>query len=373
VDTTPALEIDDTGGAALPPQPGAATMTPAGWAERSFPGLVLLSLTAFALFLCYLMARPFITSLAWATALAVLGWPIQRWLARRLRSRSVAALCAVFALAVLLILPAVMLAPQVITEGIAGFRLLEAQIEAGTWDATIARYEPIRPWWEWLQARVDLADFVRYAGTLLTAAGTLAVKASVVGVVQFALVFFFLFYLLRDRDVVLAAVRSMLPLTKAETDHVLRAAGDTIIATVWGKVAVGIVQGTLGGAMFWWLDLPAAWFWAILMAVLSIVPLLGAPLVWAPAAVLLAIDGQWLHAAILAGWGAVVVGLADNLLYPLVVGRFLHMHTVPLLIALIGGIIVFGAAGFFVGPAVLAITVAVLQVWRDRASAAAAA
>jgi predicted PurR-regulated permease PerM len=101
------------------------------------------------------------------------------------------------------------------------------------------------------------------------------------------------------------------------------------------------------------------------------VPLVGPAVVWAPAAVLLALDGQWIQAVVLASWGAAVVGLADNLLYPIVVGRFLHLHTVPLLVALIGGLMVFGAVGFFLGPAVLAVTVALLKVWQARASAAA--
>ena len=72
---------------------------------------------------------------------------------------------------------------------------------------------------------------------------------------------------------------------------------------------------------------------------------------------------------LLLGWGAAVVGLADNLLYPIVVGRYLRMHTVPLLVALIGGVIVFGAVGFFVGPVVLAVTLALLGVWQGRAAA----
>jgi predicted PurR-regulated permease PerM len=343
----------------------------ASWPERAFPGLVLLTLTAIALYLCYLMARPFVTSLAWATALAVAGWPLQRRLARWLRSRTAAAVGTVTAITLLVVVPAVMLAPAVIGEAIAGYRLLEARLEAGTWDDALRRYDTIRVWWEWINARIDIADVVRFAGSLLTAAGAIAVKASLIGAVEFLLVFFFLFFLLRDRDTLLETLRSMVPLSRAETDGLLRTAGDTIIATVFGKLAVGVVQGVLGGAMFWWLELPAPWFWAIAMGVLSIVPIVGPAVVWGPAAVLLALDGQWLSAVVLASWGAAVVGLADNVLYPIVVGRFLHLHTVALLIALIGGLVLFGAAGFFLGPVVLALTVGLLQVWRARAGLAA--
>jgi predicted PurR-regulated permease PerM len=208
------------------------------------------------------------------------------------------------------------------------------------------------------------------AGTLLTLIGTFAVRLSLIGAVELALTTFFLFFFLRDQAALLASLRALLPLAPAETQRLLDVARDTIFATVYGKVLVGIVQGMLGGLMFWWLDLPAAWFWAIVMGVLSIIPLLGPPLVWMPAALLLLIAGHWGQALLLMGWGAAVVGLADNVLYPIVVGRYLRMHTVPLLVALIGGVIVFGAVGFFVGPVVLAVTLALLGIWQRREAAA---
>jgi magnesium-transporting ATPase (P-type)/predicted PurR-regulated permease PerM len=339
------------------------------WSQRGLSDLALLALTVLALFLCYLIARPFVSSLAWATALAVVGGPLHRQVTKWIRSPSLAAGCSVVAIAVLLIVPAGMLVPGFINEAVKGFTLIRAQIESNAWDDAIERHEWIGPAWEWVKERVDLSDLVQQAGALLTAAGSFAVKTSFLGVIELALVFFFLFYFLRDRDSLLGGIRSLLPLASAEMDRIIGVAADTIFATVYGKVLVSIVQGLLGGLMFWWLDLPAAWFWAIVMGVFAIIPLLGAPVVWLPAAGLLLLDGQWSQAAILALWGAVVVGLADNLLYPIVVGKYLHLHTVPLVIALIGGIIVFGAAGFFVGPVVVAITFGALDVWRLRAAA----
>jgi hypothetical protein len=97
---------------------------------------------------------------------------------------------------------------------------------------------------------------------------------------------------------------------------------------VFGTVAVAIVQGSLGGLMFWWLGLPAPIFWGTVMAVLAILPLFGAALVWVPAAAYLAFQGDWDKALMLAAWGTLVVGLIDNLLYPLLVRGRLRMHTV---------------------------------------------
>jgi predicted PurR-regulated permease PerM len=336
--------------------------------ERGLSDLALLALTVLALILCYLIARPFVTALAWATALAVIGWPLHRRIARQIRWPTAAAAFSVIAIALLLIVPFGMAIPGVIDEALSGYTVIKAQIESNAWDEALARHSWIAPVWDWLRQRLDLGDVLQRAGALLTAIGSFAVKSSFVGTVEVVLTFFFLFYFLRDRDALLASIRGLLPLAPAEADRIFLVAGDTIFATVYGKVLVAIVQGALGGLMFWWLDLPAPWFWAIVMGLLSIIPLLGPPLVWVPAALLLLLNGEWGQALLLLIWGAAVVGLADNLLYPIVVGRYLRLHTVPLLVALIGGVVVFGAVGFFLGPVVLAITLAMLQVWRLRAT-----
>jgi predicted PurR-regulated permease PerM len=344
--------------------------------ERSPPlssgpagSIALLALTAAALVLCYLIARPFVTSVAWATALAVLGVPIQRWLSRSIRSPVLATSSTVVVLAVVVLIPGGLLAPGIVSEAIDGYRAVRAQVESGGWEATLGR----RPWmlaaWTWLAQRIDLHDVVQHAGTLLTTTARLAITTSFVGLIELTLIWLFLFYFLRDGDALLKGVGALLPLDTGEFQHVLRATSDTIVATLYGKVLVGIVQGVLGGLMFWWLDLPAAWFWALVMAILSVLPIVGPSLVWLPAGLFLLLDGAWVQAIVLVIWGAAVVGIADNLLYPAVVGRYLRMHTVPLLIAMIGGVIVFGAVGFFLGPVVLAVTIALMEIWRARASA----
>ncbi len=346
------------------------TPTAGFWSARGLSDLALLGLTILALVLCYLIARPFVSSLAWATALAVIGWPLHRQIARRVRWPTLAASCSVISIATLLIVPSAMVIPSVIDEALGGYKVVRTQIESGAWDAALARHAWIGPAWEWMRQRLDIGDVLQQVGTLLTTIGSFAVKSSFVGTVELALTFFFLFYFLRDRDELLASIRGLLPLSSDEADRIVHVAGDTIMATVYGKVLVGIVQGLLGGLMFWWLDLPAAWFWAIVMGILSIIPLLGPPLVWVPAALALLLAGNWGQALTVVVWGAAVVGLADNLLYPIVVGRYLRMHTVPLLVALIGGVVVFGAVGFFLGPVVLAVTLATLGIWRERTAPA---
>jgi predicted PurR-regulated permease PerM len=138
---------------------------------------------------------------------------------------------------------------------------------------------------------------------------------------------------------------------------------------VFGTVIVAIVQGTLGGLMFWFLGLPGALLWGVVMALLALVPVLGAFVVWIPAAVFLAVEGSWGKALLLTGWGTIVVGMIDNLLYPLLVGNKLRLHTVPVFFAIVGGLALFGASGVILGPVLLAVALGLIDVWKSRTRA----
>jgi predicted PurR-regulated permease PerM len=177
---------------------------------------------------------------------------------------------------------------------------------------------------------------------------------------------FALFYFIRDGDDVRRLIRSLLPFGNRDADRFLTRISDTVYATTWGTVVVAAVQGALGGLMFWWLGLPAPLLWGTVMALLAIVPVLGAFVVWVPAAIVLALDGSWGKAIILAVWGGVVVALIDNLLYPVLVGNRMRLHTLAVFIAIVGGLSLFGAYGLVLGPAALAAAVELRRIWRRR-------
>jgi len=177
---------------------------------------------------------------------------------------------------------------------------------------------------------------------------------------------FLLFYFLRDKGRILRTLANLVPLAPQEAEHVRKDVRDAISALVFGTLSVALVQGTLGGLMFWWLGLPAPILWGSIMAVLAILPLFGAALIWVPAALFLAIDGQWDKALLLTAWGTIVVGLIDNLLYPLLVKNKLRIHTVPVFIAVLGGLFAFGATGVVLGPLILAVALALIDIWRRR-------
>ena len=154
----------------------------------------------------------------------------------------------------------------------------------------------------------------------------------------------------------------LLPLSSTQSQQVFKQISDTIHAIVYGTLAIAAVQGFLGGLMFWWLGLPAALLWGVMMGFLAVIPVLGAFIIWLPAAVFLALEGHWTQAIILVLWGMLVVGTIDNLLRPILVGNRLHQHTLLIFMSLVGGLILFGSSGLILGPVVLAITLFLISV-----------
>ncbi len=190
---------------------------------------------------------------------------------------------------------------------------------------------------------------------LSTTAGSI-VKGSVFQVIGFCLTFYLLFF----------SLRSLSPLSEAEMDRLFSRVGDTIYATIYGTLAVSAAQGLLGGLMFWWLGLSAPLLWGVVMALLAVVPVLGAFVVWIPAALFLALEDSWGKALILTVWGGAVVGTIDNLLRPILVGNRLKLHTILAFMSVVGGLILFGPAGLILGPVILTVTTVLLETWPSR-------
>jgi predicted PurR-regulated permease PerM len=174
---------------------------------------------------------------------------------------------------------------------------------------------------------------------------------------------FVLFFLFRDRDGGLRAVRRLLPLSDREASRMFSRIREYDSSHRERISAVGLVQAIMAGIMYVALGVPAAVIWAAITFLAALVPMFGTALVWAPIALYLALTGSMIKAAILVGWAALAVGTIDNLLYPYLVGDQMRVHTVPTFFSILGGISVFGGAGLILGPLTLAITLGLLDVW----------
>jgi predicted PurR-regulated permease PerM len=338
-----------------------------GWWTRDHTSFIVLSaVTVLLLVLCWMILQPFFAPIAWAVALAVIGHPLHTWITARLKRPGLAAGLAVFAIALIILGPAFFVGQQLVSEGIKGVKTVQGSFESGQWQEQAARIPGLGGMLSSLDQQANLGGQLMGMTKDLGERMAKAVAGSAWAIAELLLTLFVLFYLFRDRQTVLDFLRSLVPLSKRETNQVFARVTDTIHATIYGTLVVALVQGTLGGLMFWWLGLPAPLLWGAVMALLAIVPVLGAFVVWIPAAVFLAASGHWGKALILAAWGGVIVALVDNLLYPILVGKRLRMHTVPVFFSIVGGLAIFGAAGLILGPVILALTDAILDIWSRR-------
>ena len=165
---------------------------------------------------------------------------------------------------------------------------------------------------------------------------------------------------MRDGEHLLEVIVRALPLGDDRERELFRKFAEVSRATVKGTLVIGFIQGVLGGMMFAILGIQGAVFWGVVMLVLSLLPVVGTGLVWGPAALILIANGAWQKGAFLIAFGVLVIGLVDNLLRPIIVGRETKMPDYLVLLSTLGGLTVFGVSGFVIGPVIAALF---LTVW----------
>lgn len=327
--------------------------------------LVLVAAAALGVYLSYRLALPFLPALVWAVVLGVLIAPVQPKLEMHLGA-NIAAFVSASVAALIVILLLLFIVQQLVREAADGAMNIESALRSSDWQSIINGVPILSTIAVWLGERLDLAGMMGRIAQWLTAQSATLLRGSINQAIVLLLVFYMLFYFLRDRQLAVRALREFSPLNSDETAHIIARFTDAVHATVFGTVMVAAVQGTLGGLMFWLLGLPAPAFWGLVMGLLAIVPVLGAFVVWVPAAIFLAAEGEWVRALVLAVWGGVIIATIDNLLYPMFVGNRLKLHTILAFIGAVGGIILFGASGLVLGPATISITLALIAVLKGR-------
>lgn len=327
-----------------------------------FRVLIILSLTILAVYICYLLVLPFLPALAWALALTLLFLPVHEQIEHSVRGQNVAAAVSVVLIAVVVVVPGILLGNQLIQEAANGAAVINERLSSGEWLRPL-QTNPRTAAVAWWIDEINLPEAAGRITSWATERSGKFIRASVGHAVTLVLTFYLVFYFLRDREAALNVLLEVSPLPENQMRELFRRVAETIHATLYGTLIVAAVQGTLGGLIFWWLALPAPLLWGVVMGALAIVPVLGAFVVWIPAAVFLALNGNWLEASILTVWGAIVVGGIDNVLYPMLVGDRIRLHTIPTFMAIVGGLTVFGASGVILGPLTVTVTIFLLRIW----------
>jgi predicted PurR-regulated permease PerM len=331
----------------------------------------LMAVTAIALYLCWSMVLPFVEVIVWAAILVVLFAPAHAWILSRTRRPVLSAVLSVLLVLITVIVPLGFVTSTVLGEvGVLAGKIQDAYGRLRA-DPSAAQ-----------QARDVLAIAGRYVDLdrLLSSDEIKGLAARVsqwllersagfvgglVGIlVRVLFTIFTLYYLFRDREAIVRRLPEVLPLDPEDSRAILARTREIIAASVYGVLVIALIQGTLGGVMFWILGIPSAVVWAVLMTVLCMIPMAGSALVWAPAALYLGFSGEYMKGAVLFLFGLLVIGTVDNFLRPRLVGGKTRMHELFIFFSVLGGLQVFGVVGLLVGPVVLAITLALLEVLR---------
>src|SRR5690606_26393642 len=226
-------------------------------------------------------------------------------------------------------------------------------------------FEALPPWAAGILERfgiLDLGDlWERLSAGLMKGGQFLATRAASIGqntfqfIVQMFVMLYLLFFLLRDGDEIARRIRAAVPLGPEQRQGLFRKFTQVIRATVKGNVVIAVLQGVLGGLIFWLLGIHAALFWAVVMAILSLLPAVGTALVWGPVAIYFIATGSVWQGIVLVAYGILVIGLVDNVVRPILVGKDTKMPDYIVLISTLGGLAVFGVNGFVIGPLIAAL------------------
>jgi len=338
--------------------------------ELSFIAVVIAVTAAFVWLLL-----PYYGAILWAVILAILFNPLHRrleiWLAGH---RNLAAAVSVLACICIVVIPGAAILASLAQEAASLYnRISTRQFDLATLLGQIQSALP--PFVERTLSTLNLGDFVeiraRLTSFLMQVSQEVATRAFSIGqntaqfFVSLGVMLYLLFFLFRDGRQLAGMMRKASPLSGRYTDHIFGKFTSVVTATVKGNVIIAAIQGGIGGIAFWMLGIEAALLWGVLMAFLSLLPAIGAALVWAPAAIYYLVTADYLKGAILLAVGVLVISTIDNFLRPVLVGRGTRLPDYVVLISTVGGLSLIGMNGFVIGPLIAALFVAVWSLFTE--------
>jgi len=337
---------------------------------------ILLGFAAAVAYLFYLIWQPFFAPIAWAAVFAILFSPLHRKLNHQVTNPPLSATIMTSMVIVIIVVPMSLLSILLVAEIVQTYDLVQTWFNTGRYDAILQYFQ--EPAFLNIQERINKVidlesiDLFSIVSSVMQRLSSFAVS-QVTGIVQnfsktlfsFVLMVFTLFFFFKDGDRIVEFLRDIIPLSPARRNEIVGRFSEVITATVLGDLVVALLQGFLGGVAFWILGLPSPIFWGAVMAFLSIFPVIGAPIVYIPAAVILLIQGSIWKGLILLVWGSLVVSQIDNFLRPILISGRAKLHTLILFFSILGGIYIFGFLGIIMGPVVAALFLTMIKIYRE--------
>lgn len=336
--------------------------------EKAFLLLVVAASLAFLWILW-----PLYGAILWATVMAIMFAPLHRHLSGSMRQRpNVAALVTTLIVILMVVLPLTAIAASLVQEAASLYGGIQSgELNFGQYFKQVA--DALPSWalkllnWLGLANLGAVQDKLAYGlqqGSQFLATQILSIGQSTFQfIINLCVMIYLLFFLLRDGDALCEGIRNALPLRTEQQGALFTKFTMVIRATIKGDILIALLQGTLGGLVFWFLGIHAPLLWGVLMVFLSLLPAIGASLVWLPVAIYLLATGAIWQGLVLIAFGALVIGLVDNFLRPALIGKDTKMPDYVVLISTLGGLQVFGLNGFVIGPAIAAMFMAVWAIF----------
>ena len=316
---------------------------------------------------------PFFEPILWATTLAILFQPVQRYLLGLFGERlTLAALSTLLIILVTVIVPALFISIAMAREGIGLYQAIasgEIDISGpltwaqSAWPSLMERGDVLGINLDELKQKLSASALQgsQWVASHLFTFGQNTLRFTI----MFFLMLYLLFFFLRDGKQIINTIIKVLPIGDERERHLLAKFAEVSRATIKGTLVVGMVQGILGGIVFAFLGIESAVFWAVVMTLLSVLPAVGAAIVWLPAAIYLIANGMLWQGLFLIAFGALIIGMVDNVLRPILVGRDTKMPDYLILLSTLGGLALIGISGFVLGPVIAAFFLAIWAMFAE--------
>ncbi|HEY7640152.1 MAG TPA: AI-2E family transporter [Steroidobacteraceae bacterium] len=345
-----------------------ADLPTAPWFRRVLVAGLILGIVL----LTFSVLQPFIVPLIWGGILAYVSWPLQQRVERLLRGRSgLAALVTSLLVTLAIVVPLVWLVLMVRVEAVSAYAKVQAFLASKPTLPPALRDVPwLGAWAEDMlkQLSADPAA-IKEQFVLTLEQSSVEMSKLIGGVGRNAAKLFFavlsMFFLLRDGPRLVREARAILEGILGPRVHdYLDAIGATTQAVVYALILGAIAQGTVAGIGYFFTDVEAPVLMGALTVLIALIPF-GAPVVWGSLALWKLVTGDLVHGFLLLGWGLLVVSWVDNLVRPMVISNATRMPFLLVVFGVLGGVLAFGLVGLFIGPVLLAVSLAIWREWLE--------
>jgi predicted PurR-regulated permease PerM len=331
------------------------------------------TITGISVYLFYRIIIPFFVPICWAAVLCILFYPLYERLRDRFKMRGLASLVVCFIIIIGIIGPVAYLFVSLVNEAIDAVGIVNQMYQEGkleellTLDIPVinAMKEKLNEYYDISQINLDeiVRDAINKASGVIVSQTTWLVTNATKAVFYFVLTVFTMYYFFKEGERIIERIRRLIPMPEDLVRKTFHQLHDVILATVYGGLVVALIQGTLGGILFFAVGISSPVFWGAIMAFLSIIPFVGAFLVYIPAAIILILGGFYVKGIIVILVGVIVISQSDNVIRPYLISGRTAMHPLLLFFAIMGGIAMFNLLGLVLGPIIAAVFMTLIRIF----------